>query len=306
MKIIYNESKNKSTVMTLGTFDGLHLGHQKIINLAIKRAKKLGVDSALFTFATHPLKTIAPNKVPRLLTSWKQKNKIIESLGVNQIIIKSFTSKFANLPYQEFVKSYLVDRFSVKEIIVGEDFRCGHQSKGTPKRLAGLGEEFGFKVTALPSIKINGQATGSTYIRNLVKAGRVDKVKEQLGRNFSLDCKVVKGDQRGRKLGFPTANLEPIVDYVLPPTGVYACRVILEDKTYDGVVNLGLRPTFNKEEFSVEAHIFNFDEEIYGQYLELEIIAKIRGEKKFKSKEELISRIKQDIDEVKEILNKSS
>ncbi len=295
MRVYYKESRKNSVVMTLGTFDGVHLGHQKIINLAVKRAKELDCDSALFTFRPHPLQVIAPNRAPKFLTTWQQTRKIIQSLGINKVILKNFTEEFAQISAQRFVQDYLVKRFGVKEIIVGEDFRCGYQGEGTPSRLASLGEEYGFKVRAISSIEINDEEAGSTFIRNLVKEGKLKEASKQLGRYFKIDCRVTSGDKRGRRLGFPTANLIPLVNYVLPPAGVYACRVYMKNRVYKGVVNLGVRPTFNKKEFSIEVHILNFDREIYGTTLELEFIEKIRGEDKFADSQQLVRRIKKDI-----------
>ncbi|WP_408954502.1 bifunctional riboflavin kinase/FAD synthetase [Natroniella sp. ANB-PHB2] len=303
MEIIYNKSRNRPVVMTLGTFDGVHLGHQKIINLTIKRANELGYDSGLFTFHPHPLRILAPTKAPKALASWWQKRKIIESLNIKQIILQKFTPEFSKISFEEFLIDYLIKRFSVKEIIVGEDFRCGYQSKGTPEQLASVGKEFGINVQAIPAVKINNQETGSTYIRKLAQQGRLVEVKEQLGRNLAIDCRVVKGAQRGRDLGFPTANLVPVVDYALPPFGVYACRLKVKKQFYDGVVHLGLRPTFNTGQFAIEVHIFNFNKNIYDQRVELEFVEKIRGENKFATKDELITRIKKDIQLAKKVLN---
>lgn len=303
MEIYYNQTRNRPTVMTLGTFDGVHLGHQHIINLAVKRAKELDYDSSLFTFFPHPLQTISPDKAPKALTSWSQKRNIIQNLGINQLIVQKFDEDFSQMPYQIFIEDYLVKRFKVKEIIVGEDFRCGYRAQGTPAKLKELGKELGFEVQSVPSIKINNQDIGSTYIRNLILDGKVSKVKEQLGRNFSLDCKVVKGDQRGRKLGFPTANLELLADYVLPPLGVYACRVKLADKIYGGAVHLGVLPTFDKNKFSIEVYILDFNQNIYGQRLELEFVERIRPEERFPTVEGLIDRMKEDVRVTREILS---
>ncbi|MCK8816479.1 bifunctional riboflavin kinase/FAD synthetase [Natroniella sulfidigena] len=303
MEIIYNKAHNRPVVMTLGTFDGVHLGHQKIINLTIERAKELGYDSGLFTFHPHPLHTLAPAKAPKRLTSWLQKRKIIESLDIKQIVLQKFTPEFAQITFEKFLVDYLIKRFSVKEIIVGEDFRCGYQSKGTPEQLAFLGSEFGVNVQAIPAVKINQQEAGSTYIRELVEEGRLAQVREQLGRNFVIDCQVVTGEQRGRTLGFPTANLVPVTNYALPPFGVYACKLKHKQQIYDGIVHLGLRPTFNTGQFAIEVHIFDFSQNIYGQRVELEFIERIRGESEFNTEDELVARIEKDIELAKNVLN---
>ncbi|GAB6098847.1 bifunctional riboflavin kinase/FAD synthetase [Halanaerocella petrolearia] len=300
--ILSNQVLDSEVVITLGTFDGVHMAHQKIINLAVERAKELSCKSVLFTFSPHPLSIVAPEKAPAKLTSWQQKKREIKKSGIDQIVRQRFTSEFAQLNYQDFIAE-LSKQCTIKEVIVGQDFSCGYQGVGTPEKLADLGKKFGFKLQTVPSVKLNNAEIGSTYIRQAIKAGQLDKAKKQLGRNFTLDCKVVKGDQRGRKLGFPTANLKPVTDYVLPPCGVYACRVIYDKEIYFGVVSLGMRPTFNKDKLAIEAHLFDFSQNIYGARLELEFIDWIRGEEEYNSSQELIAQIEQDIIEAKKILN---
>ncbi|MBM7555389.1 bifunctional riboflavin kinase/FAD synthetase [Halanaerobacter jeridensis] len=303
MEIIYNRPHNSELVLTIGSFDGIHLGHREIMKKTIQEAERYNSDSALLTFNPHPLEVVAPAVAPKSLTSYHQKLELIEKFGINRIIFKRFTEEFAQLPYQEFIKKYLVDRFSVNKIIVGADFRCGHQSKGTPEKIKELGNKYGFEVEIIPAIKIDDQDISSTYIRELIKEGAVSKVKRQLGRNFKIEAKVVSGDGRGRELGYPTANLKPVTDYVIPSAGVYACRIKVEDELYDGVVNLGYRPTFNKGEFSIEVNIFDFSDMIYEQTVELEFVERIRGELDFSTEEELIEYIEQDVQEAKEILS---
>ena len=303
MKIIYNQPHNSDLVLTIGSFDGIHLGHRQIMNQTIQAAKDLNCDSALLTFNPHPLEVVAPAAAPKFLTTYQQKINLIKEIGINRIIFKRFDQEFAQMSYQDFIKNYLVDRFSVKKIIVGEDFRCGYQSKGTPDRISELGAKYDFEVETIESIKINGEEIGSTYIRRLIEEGAVSKVKKQLGRNFKIDCEVVSGDGRGRKLGYPTANLHPLTDYVLPPAGVYACRVEIQGEVYDGVVNLGYRPTFNKEDFTIEVFVFDFSDTIYNQKVELEFVKHIREELDFATREELIAKIKEDVAIAKEILN---
>lgn len=303
MKIIYNRPYNSELVLTIGSFDGIHLGHREIMKKTIQEAEHYNSDSALLTFSPHPLEVVAPTAAPKSLTSYHQKVELIKKFGINRIIFKRFTEDFAQLPYQEFIEQYLVERFSVNKIIVGEDFRCGHQSQGTPDKIKELGDKYGFEVEKIPSIKIDDREISSTYIRELIKEGAVAKVKQQLGRNFKVEAKVISGDGRGRELGYPTANLKPVTDYVLPPAGVYACRIKVGEEIYDGVVNLGYRPTFNKEEFSIEVNIFEFSDMIYEQNVELEFVKHIRGELDFSTEKELINYIEQDVQEAKKILS---
>jgi riboflavin kinase/FMN adenylyltransferase len=302
MKIIYNRANNSGLVVTIGSFDGIHLGHRQIMKKTIKEAEKLDCDSGLLTFTPHPLQVVAPAAAPQFLTSYQQKINLIKNFGINQIIFKRFTKEFAGMPYQKFIKEYLVDRFSVKKIIVGVDFRCGYKSRGTPSKLKEMGAEFGFEVESIPSIKIDDQEIGSTYIRELIKRGAVSKVRKQLGRNFKIESKVISGDGRGKELGYPTANLKPVTDYVLPPAGVYACRVKINEEIYNGVVNLGYRPTFDKDDFSIEVHVFDFSNNIYEQQVELEFVQHIRKELDFSTREELIARIEDDVATAKKVL----
>ncbi|GAB6137607.1 bifunctional riboflavin kinase/FAD synthetase [Halanaerobaculum tunisiense] len=302
MDILSSCKFDSPVVINLGTFDGVHLGHQKIIELAVTKANQLGGTSVLFTFKPHPLAVVGPEEAPAKLTSWPQKKEQIKKLGIDKIICQEFTTEFAQLSYQEFITS-LHRQVPLAEIIVGEDFSCGQQGQGTPAKLADLGAELGFEVQAVPAVKIAGQEIGSTNIRELITAGDLAGAREQLGRNFALDCTVVSGKQRGRELGFPTANLKPVVDYALPPTGVYACRVHWAGDFYSGVVNLGLSPTFAEEKFTIEVHLFDFAADIYDKQLELEFVERIRPEKEYNTSQELITQIEQDIIEAKKILN---
>lgn len=301
MGIFSNQVINSDIVMTMGTFDGVHIGHQQIIELTVNRAQELGCKSMLFTFTDHPLQVVSPENYPSLLTSWEQKERIIKQLGIDYIWQQEFTSEFADLTYHQFIKELLTS-ISLEELIVGADFRCGHQGKGTPSKLSYLGRKYGFTVKAIPAVQVAGEEVSSTAIRRLIKEGQVDKVADQLGRNFVLHCQVVSGDKRGRELGFPTANLEPVVDYVLPPAGVYACRVTWQGTTYAGVVNLGLRPTFTNDRFSIEVHILDFNYNLYQEEVELEFVKKIREEREFVRRSDLIAQIEQDIKQAKNIL----
>ena len=303
MRIIYNHPSNSELVLTIGSFDGIHLGHRQIMKKTIQEAKRYECDSALLTFDPHPLQVVAPAAAPKFLTSYHQKVELIQNFGINRIIFKRFTNEFAQLPYQDFIKKYFVERFSVKKIIVGQDFRCGYQSQGTPEKIKELGAKHGFAVEKIPSIQLDNQDISSTYIRNLIKEGAVGQVRQQLGRNFKLESKVIAGDGRGRKLGYPTANLKPVTDYVIPPAGVYACRIKINGELYNGVVNLGYRPTFDKDDFSIEVYIFDFSDMIYEQTVELEFIERIREELDFTTKEELIEYIEKDVQKAKEILS---
>ncbi len=300
MEIIYNSANNKPLIMNMGNFDGVHCGHRHIIELAVKRAKDYRCNSALLTFNPHPVEVLTQKKIKKL-SSWQQRKRIFFELGLDMIVVQRFDNSFAQLEYTEFIKK-LTDRFNIKEIIVGDDFRCGYQNAGTLEKIAKLGNELGYELTAVPSVKVDGRDISSTYIRKLLESGKIRLANKLLNRNFALEATVINGDKRGRKLGFPTANLEPVTNYVSPKAGVYAARVVINNKLYNGVANLGFRPTFNKEKLSIEVHIFDFDQFIYKQKLELSFVQRIRKEKKFRNKAELVETIESDIKQAKKIL----
>lgn len=306
MEVIKGDSIKKeegSVVVALGTFDGIHYGHQQILNETINGAEEFGCESAMFSFTPHPLYIIAPKQAPYLLTNWKQRCRILNQLGIDKVYIKKFTPHFSKLSFKDFIKSYLVDGINARQVIVGQDFRFGHQGLGDVDKLKDLGQKFGFEVKVLEPVTINGQVVSSTYIRKLVKAGRIEEVKTYLTRNFSLIGRVVNGDKRGRQLGFPTANLKLVVDYVLPKSGVYAIYAYINGERLGGIVHLGPRPTFDREEFTIEAHLFDFTADIYQRKIEVEFVKRLRGEKNFASQKDLVGQIKKDIVEARDVLS---
>ncbi|SJZ31740.1 bifunctional riboflavin kinase/FAD synthetase [Selenihalanaerobacter shriftii] len=299
------KSENEEVVVALGTFDGIHYGHQQILNEAIKSADELGCKSALFSFTPHPLSVVTPKKAPFLITSWEQKFKILEELGIDKVFLEEFTNEFSKLHFEDFVKDYLVEGINAKKIIVGKDFRFGYKGLGNVGRLKKLGKKFNFEVEVLVPVKIDKQVVSSTYIRNLIKKGQIGDVKKYLSRNYFLEGQVINGDQRGRELGFPTANLKPVTNYVIPKTGVYAIYAHIGDERLQGIAHLGPRPTFNKHEFTIEVHIFDFTGNLYQQEIEVEFIKRLRGELCFKDEIALISQIENDIRKAKELLTKN-
>ncbi|MBM7623472.1 bifunctional riboflavin kinase/FAD synthetase [Sporohalobacter salinus] len=305
MEIIKDEeikSETESVVVALGTFDGIHYGHQQLIDEVIISADEFNCKAALFSFKPHPLSIINSRKAPPLITSWGQKYRILEELGLDKIYLVKFTPDFAKLDFRKFVRDYLVAGINVHKVVVGEDFRFGYQGLGDSDKLKKLGNEFGFEVEVIKSVTINGRIVSSTYIRELIESGELEKVKSYLTRNYSLEGNVVNGDKRGRELGFPTANIEPTINYVIPKSGVYAVYVYLDGDRLAGVAHIGSRPTFNQDELSIEVNIFNFTDDIYQQRIEVEFVERLRSEIEFNCSKRLVEQITKDVAKAKDIL----
>ena len=288
-------------VVAIGNFDGVHIGHQIIFRQAAEMARKQNGTSIAFTFEPHPLKIIAPERVPPILTSFRQKMELIEACGIDRVICADFTRQFADQQPRDFAKNILVGLIGVKEIVVGFDYAFGRGREGTIPYLKKMGEEFHFKVHVVDPIKLNGHLVSSSHVRELIEEGNVKTARDFLGRDYSIHGPVVHGHHTGHAIGFPTANLDT-AKVQIPGTGVYAVRIQHAGKTFQGAVNIGFNPTFNRDRLSVEVHIFDFHENIYGQEVEVIFVDRIRSEMAFKSAEELVAQIKKDIQTAKAIL----
>ena len=299
--------KVKNPVVAIGVFDGLHLGHQALMKEAIRKAKLLRGTSIAMTFYPHPIHVLYSQAHVPLIVSLSHRLKIIEELGVDISVVIPFTKQFSKLTPEKFVKRYLVDNIGVKAIVIGEDFRFGQGRSGNWEFFKKLGKKYNFKVNVIRSVVKGGEVIGSTRIRKLIAAGKLTLASQLLGRRVSLLGKVVKGEQRGKSLGFPTANLN-LFNEVIPPHGVYLVRIQIQDKIYNGIANIGRRPSFNDKnaKTNLEIHIFDFNKNIYGQDILVEYVKKIRNEKKFSSKEQLIQQIIRDEKKAKEIFTKHS
>jgi riboflavin kinase/FMN adenylyltransferase len=296
------EKRFTGSIITLGNFDGLHLGHQELIKKIIRRAKETGGLSMVVTFRPHPLKILAPEKCPPLISIYEEKIQLLEKLGIDVLVKIPFTLDFSAMEPRDFVKNILSDLLGVKEIYVGYNYRFGKGRKGNITMLRDLGQEFGFEVREVEQVSLEGEVISSTRIRQLLKKGEVENASRLLGRAYTLCGIVVKGDGRGRGLGFPTANIAA-KHSIIPSNGVYAAKLFVRDSYYDGIVNIGMRPTFDANSLAIEVHIFNFDEDIYGEEITLYFIHKIREEKKFQNAEALINQIKADIKVAKGMLS---
>ncbi|MFW5972019.1 MAG: bifunctional riboflavin kinase/FAD synthetase [Bacillota bacterium] len=283
-------------VLAVGTFDGVHIGHQEVIKKAVDIAKEKNLPVGVYTFNPHPLKVLKPAIAPRSIISSRQKIELLSNMGLNYYLEQKFSNSFAEMEYKDFVKDFLIGKFRVVHLVVGEDFHLGKNGKGDVQSLSKYGVKHGFKVTGLENITRDDERISSTRIRELIKKGKVDQISDYLGRKYRLDGTVIKGMGRGHKFGIPTANLKLDTDYQIPQKGVYACYVYYKNKQYCGIVNLGYNPTFANNRFSIEVHILNFDkDDIYGEWLSVELIERIRDEMTFDSTEELVARIKKDI-----------
>jgi len=290
------ELKNKypATVIALGTFDGLHLGHIDVINTAKDYAERSGLKLAVFTFSNHPLALIRPDLVPVRIISAEEKIKLLESFGVDYLINIPFTEDFAALSPDEFLERLAY--FNYRCLVVGENFTYGFLGSGKTETLERSGRKNGFDVIVRPLVKMNGNVVSSTGIRNLIQAGHIEYANRMLGRAYSITGKIVHGEQRGRKLGFPTANIELLHgEMAVPAPGVYAVTASIEGSIYEGMGNIGNNPTFNDVEHArLEVNLFNCSGDLYGKTMSVQFRKYIRAEKKFSGVEELCRQIEED------------
>lgn len=280
--------------VAVGTFDGVHLGHREVI---------AGSDSVL-TFDPHPVAVVAPQHTPKLLTSLPRKAELIASLGVQELIVIPFDADFAKRTAQQFIDEVLVDALGASKVAIGENFRFGHKAQGDPRLLAADGR---FATVVHPLLEVDGEIVSSSHIRGLVLAGEVAQAANLLGAPFQLRGEVVHGDERGRELGFPTANLVPDETLACPGHGVYAC-LVYEDPAHPpahpraAAVSIGVRPTFQTGRGElIEAYILDFDGELYGQELRLDFLQRLRGERRFETPEALIEQMHSDVARTREI-----
>ncbi|WP_243545353.1 bifunctional riboflavin kinase/FAD synthetase [Pseudodesulfovibrio tunisiensis] len=289
--------------VTIGNFDGVHKGHQKLIAMAKTRAESLGLVSVVVTFDPHPLRVLRGGKTPPFITLTEQKLELISQYGPQVCLLLEFTREMAALSPEEFVRTYLVEGLNTKEVIVGYDYHLGKGRSGNYETLQELGRKYGFGVDRLDPVSIDDAVVSSTRIRDLVHAGKVWDAHTLLGRFYQVKGEVVHGMNRGgRLLGFPTANIK-LVDELFPKGGVYAIWVEMDGKVHMGVANIGKNPTFGNEALSVEAHIIDFSGDIYGKDIRVHFVQRIRDERKFSGIDELKARIKVDTELGRKILS---
>jgi riboflavin kinase/FMN adenylyltransferase len=304
MQIIRHIAESRAdfagSVVTLGNFDGVHLGHQALIRGAVRDAAQRTIPSVVLTFEPHPLKVLAPERAPKLILAHKDKVQLMQQLGVDIVAVQPFDLAFAKLDPEAFVTELLVGRLKAKKLWVGSDLRFGQGRKGSVDDLLRLGVRQGFEVSAVEPIVVGGRRVSSSRIRELIGAGRVEEVEVLLGRHHFISGRVIAGRRRGGDLGFPTANIAPRTE-VLPLDGIYATVFHLGEQTLLSVSSIGVNPTFGSGPRTVESYILDFNRDIYGAAVRLSFIKRIREERKFSSVAELVTQIRVDVQSAEEI-----
>lgn len=295
----------KRSIITIGVFDGVHIGHRTVISKVLKRANVKRAKSVVVTFDPHPMKALKSGQEVPSLISLKHRIGLLKKLGVDKVMVLKFDHKMAVMKPERFIKDILIGRADAGEIFVGEDFRFGRNARAGIAGLKHLGEKEGLKVHVVKHIKKNGRIVSSSLIRQAVSLGRTREASMLLGRPYSILGTVVSGSRLGRRLGYPTANVNPHHE-AIPPSGVYAVKIRYAGRLYGGVLNIGVRPTFynygKDREPSIEVHIFGFRKRIYGRDLEIIFIKRLRGEKRFKRVDSLVKQIKSDTNRARKVV----
>ncbi|MFQ5849261.1 MAG: bifunctional riboflavin kinase/FAD synthetase [Candidatus Binatia bacterium] len=287
-------------ILTMGNFDGVHLGHQTLLRQVIQDARDVGGRSVVLTFEPHPLKILAPERAPRLILTHRDKLALLRSVGADVVIIQEFTLAFSNLAAKEFVQRYLVDRLKVYKIWVGREFRFGKARMGGVAELSRWGAEAGFEVKVMQPVEDQGRRISSTRIRELIMRGEVHSLSRFLGRYHFITGRVVRGHQRGKNLGFPTANILSQTE-VLPSDGIYATFLRIHGHQWPSVTNIGYNPTFGGGPRTIESFILNFQGDVYDEAVRLFFVKRIREEKRFSSPDLLVEQMKRDVMSAEEV-----
>jgi riboflavin kinase/FMN adenylyltransferase len=294
-------SPRKEMLLTIGVFDGVHLGHRHLISKLKEMARKQGYASGVITFSQHPQEVLSPKTRLPSLTGLEQRLALLEDEGVDIVIPLPFTPQLANLSPKQFL-SLLKEYLKMKGLVVGPDFALGKGRQGDIDALRKLGQEMDFSLTVVPPLTVDGETVSSTAIRKALAEGDIKQVQRLLGRPFRLQGRVGSGDKRGIKLGFPTANLEVEPGQALPAGGVYACRAYIDGQSYPAMTNIGTRPTFGGGPRLIEVYLLDYNGDLYGHELAIDIIERLRDEKKFDTPEQLIEQIAEDVKKGKAML----
>ena len=293
------KSKHENIVIGLGNFDGVHIGHQKLIFDLVAMAKEINGTPSVFTFHPHPLAVLKPDRCPPQLLSQGYKQQLFARLGVEVLLTIPFNLKLAGLAPEDFVRTVLCEEIGARGVVVGYNYTFGHRGRGTPDLLKQLSQTYNYQLRVVQPVMVEGQPVSSTLIRNLIKMGDVFEASKFLGYYPFTEGDVVLGKQRGRTLGFPTANLEIDEELLMPANGVYSAMVYHNGYTYHGLVNIGIKPTFHGKKRNIEVHLLDFSEDLYGKQIKVSFIRRIRGEKKFATPSDLIKQIEMDIHEAR-------
>jgi riboflavin kinase/FMN adenylyltransferase len=295
-------SPKKDMLLTIGVFDGVHLGHKYLLSQLTEHARQQDLLSGVVTFRQHPQEVLSPQTRLPFLTDLAERTNLLKNEGVEAIVTLSFTSELAQLSARQFV-SLLKNHLRMCGLVIGPDFTLGRNQVGNIDGLRTLGQDMNFTVTVIPSIMINSEVVSSTAIRNALANGDMKKVLTLVGRPFSLNGRVTSGAGRGLELGFPTANLDIVPEQALPADGVYATWAYIDGKVFKSMTNVGKRPTFGGSQRAVEVYVLDYHSDLYGRQLKIDIMARLRGEKQFATAEELKKQITEDIKQGRAILN---
>lgn len=305
MKVTYgyqHEIVRPYPVVTIGNFDGHHVGHRALLQAVVETARKVGGTALVLTFDPHPVKILVPHADLRFLTGPEEKLGFFQTAGVDEVVFVEFTRSFAALPPEEFAEQVLVQGLRIKELFVGRHFVFGHNRTGTVEDLVALGARHGFLVHPMDPVLAGGTVVSSTRIRQLIRAGSVDQVTPLLGRRYTIAGTVSHGVQRGHEVGWRTANLRPPADRVMPPDGVYATVTLWKERRYDSISYIGTRPTFGGGERLLEVHLLGEELDLYGERIVVEFVGRVRGDVRFSGTEALSRQIALDVESVRELL----
>ncbi len=289
-------------VVTIGVFDGVHRGHQAIVGRAVQRARDSGQPCVVVTFDPHPSEVVRPGSHPAVLTTQRHKAELLEVVGVDVVCVLPFTVEFSRLSAQEFVHLVLVETLHASAVVVGENFRFGHRAAGDVAGLRELGRRFGFAVEAVALLGDDETTVSSTYVRACVDAGDVAAAAHALGRPHRVEGVVVRGDARGRDLGYPTANLETTPHAAVPADGIYAGWLVRGGQRLPAAISVGTNPTFEGRERRVEAHVLDAELDLYGEHVALDVVARVRDTVRFDSVDALVAQMADDVKQVRELL----
>jgi riboflavin kinase / FMN adenylyltransferase len=291
-------------VLTVGSFDGIHVGHRAILDRVVERAREIGGTPAILTMRPHPREFFAPESAPNLLTGDGKQCSLLAEAGIEVLFVLPFDRTTADMPPERFVRNVLVDQCHARSVIVGHDCRFGKDARGDIRMLRSEGERHGFTVEEIPPLLVDAERVSSTLVRERVLQGDLDTVQRLLGRRYSITGRVQQGRGIGRQIGFPTANIKPYHN-AIPAQGVYIAEAIVVGRRFPAAVNIGIAPTIRHEDITIEAHILDFDEELTGAEIEVVFHRRIRPEMKFRGRDELVKQITQDVEEVREYFNES-